>query len=814
MTDHLVVYKLLLQTNWSVFFDLSSHAFNIVAGIGFIYLNKGIFVDKNYATSYAKTVIRFRWYVIVLSVIAVFFAASGGQFLEPTNDYRAFFDEKNPQLAAFESIQDTYDKSDNVLMVITPKDGHVFTPQTLASLQWITKQAWQTPYSTRVDSLTNYQHTEAIEDDLNVADLVADISALTSVDLQRIQQVAVTEPLLVKRLVNEEASVTGVNITVQLPGKALDEVPIVAAFVRDLAEQLKARDPNLEVGLTGIIMMNTSFGESSIKDVSTLVPLMFLVVIVVLGFLLRSITGTLATVLLIFMSILTGMGLFGWSGLKLTPPTMSAPTIILTMAVADAVHLLVSFLWGMRHGMKKEEAMIESVRINLMPIFLTSATTVLGFLSMNFSEVPPLRHLGGIVAVGVTAAFILSVTFLPALMVVLPVRVRLVEPNQKATNLENLGKFVIHKRKPLLWIMLVISVGFTALVPQNEINDEFVKYFDESVPFRVDTDYASKNLLSPYTIEFSVQSDETGGIAEPKYLNELEAFVKHLESYEQVSHVFTLTDTMRRLNKSMHGDDPDMYKLPESRELSAQFLLLYEMSLPYGLDLNNQIDVDKSSTRITMTTVNLSSNEVLELEQSIDEWVEKNLVDYKVEAASPNLMFAHIGIENAKSLMGGTTIALVVISLVLMLALRSLKIGLLSLIPNLVPMGIAFGIWGIIDGQIGMSVSIVAGMTMGIVVDDTVHFLSKYLRARREKGYDTQAACLYAFTHVGQALIVTTMVLVAGFLVLAMSSFKMNGDMGLVTALTIAIALVIDFLLLPPLLMYFDKNTYTQATSS
>lgn len=771
-------------------------------------------MDKSYAARYAKTVIRFRWYIIVLSVIAVLFAASGGRFLEPTNDYRAFFDEKNPQLAAFESMQDTYDKSDNVLMVITPKDGHVFTPHTLASLQWVTKEAWQTPYSTRVDSLTNYQHTEAIEDDLNVADLVADTSTLTPADLKRIQQIAVTEPLLVKRLVNEQASVTGVNITVQLPGKALDEVPIVATFVRDLAEQLKARDPNLEVRLTGIVMMNTSFGESSIKDVSTLVPLMFLVVIVVLGFLLRSVTGTIATVLLIFMSILTGMGLFGWSGFKLTPPTMSAPTIILTMAVADAVHLLVSFLWNMRHGMKKQEAMIESVRINLMPIFLTSATTVLGFLSMNFSEVPPLGHLGNIVAVGVTAAFILSVTFLPALMVVLPVRVRLADANEKATNLESLGKLVIHKRKPLLWIMLTISIGFTALVPQNEINDEFVKYFDESVPFRSDTDYASKNLLSPYTIEFSVQSGETGGIAEPKYLDGVDRFVKHLESYEQVSHVFTLTDTMRRLNKSMHGDDPDMYKLPASRELSAQFLLLYEMSLPYGLDLNNQIDVDKSSTRITMTTVNLSSSEVLELEQSIGQWVSENLANYDIEAASPNLMFAHIGIENAKSLMGGTTIALVVISLILMLALRSLKIGLLSLIPNLVPMGIAFGIWGVIDGQIGMSVSIVAGMTMGIVVDDTVHFLSKYLRARREKGYDAQAACLYAFTHVGQALIITTMVLVAGFLVLAMSSFKMNGDMGLVTALTIAIALVVDFLLLPPLLMYFDKSKHAQVTSS
>jgi len=260
------------------------------------------------------------------------------------------------------------------------------------------------------------------------------------------------------------------------------------------------------------------------------------------------------------------------------------------------------------------------------------------------------------------------------------------------------------------------------------------------------------------------------------------------------------------LNKNMHADRPEKYTLPESRELSAQFLLLYEMSLPYGLDLNNQIDVDKSSTRITMTTENLSSNQVLKLEESINAWVNEYMPEYKVYAASPNLMFAHIGIRNAQSLMFGTSIALIFISLILIFALRSLKIGLLSLIPNLIPAGIAFGMWGLIDGQIGMSVSIVAGMTLGIVVDDTVHFLSKYLRAKREKGLNAREACLYAFTHVGQALIVTTLVLVAGFLVLSSSTFKMNGDMGLVTAMTILIALIVDFLLLPPLLMWLDKG--------
>ena len=770
-------------------------------------------MEHNFVTRYAQAVIRLRWLVIIASLAVVFAAAFGAKNLAFTTDYRAFFAKENPQLAAFEEMQNTFDKSDNVLFVITPKDGNVFTPQTLASIQWLTEQAWQTPYSTRVDSLTNYQHTTVVEDDLEVADLVADASTLEAAELARIKNIATTEPLLVKRLINAAGSVTGVNITVQLPGKALTEVPETAAFVRDLAAQLQARDANLEVRLTGIAMMNASFAEASESDMATLVPLMFLVVIVVLGFLLRSISATFSTVLVIILSIVAAMGLFGWSGLKLTPPTASAPTIILTMAVADAVHLLVSFLWNMRNGFNKHNAMVESLRINMMPIFLTSLTTVLGFLSMNFSEVPPLAHLGNIVAAGVAIAFLLSITFLPAFTVVMPIRVKpQTEHDAKNSALGKLGLLVINKRKPLLWGMLAISAVFTAFVPKNEINDEFVNYFDKSVPFRVDTDYASANLLSPYTIEFSFKSGQTGGIAEPSYLAKIEEFSQHLYSYPEVSHVYTLTDTMKRLNKNMHGDDATMYKLPESRELAAQYLLLYEMSLPYGLDLNNQIDVDKSSTRITMTTVNLSSNQVLALESKIKAWTNQNAQGYTIDAPTPNLMFAHIGVRNAHSLLGGTTIALILISFILIAALRSLKIGLISLIPNLVPAGIAFGIWGLIDGQVGMSVSIVAGMTLGIVVDDTVHFLSKYLRARREKGYSAQEATLYAFTHVGQAMIVTTLVLVAGFLVLAFSTFKLNADMGLVTAITIAVALVVDFLLLPPLLMALDTQPTTAST--
>ena len=758
-----------------------------------------------FVVRYAEAIIRFRWLVIAVGLALSMLAASGGQFLAFTTDYRAFFDASNPQLKAFETMQETYDQSDNVMMVVTPKDGKVFSPQTLASVQWLTEEAWQFPYSTRVDSITNHQHTEAVEDDLNVADLVLEPFELSEADLQRIQQIAVDEPLLVNRLINPAATVSGVNIVIQLPGESLEEIPEVAAFARDLQARMEAKDPNISIALTGMVMFNNAFGESSKNDMSTLVPLMFLVVILMLGFMLRSAWATFATVTIIFMSIATAMGLFGWSGFKLTPPTASAPTIILTMAVADAVHLLVSFFWEMRHGKDKHQAMIESIRVNAMPIFITSLTTAMGFLSMNFSEVPPLAHLGNIVAVGVVVAWILSVSFLPALTVVLPIKVKMQEKD-KHTAMTALGDFVVHKRKPLLWGMLAASLLFISFVPKNQINDEFVEYFAPSVEFRADSDYASDNLIGPYTIEYSFQSPESGGIAEPAFLATVDAFVKHLYTYDEVAHVFSLSDTMKRLNKNMHGDDATKKVLPDNRDLAAQYLLLYEMSLPYGLDLNNQIDVDKSATRVTVTTINMSTNQVLALEQSVDEWVSTHGTGLEVIAASPTLMFAHIGKRNAYSLLGGSGIALIAISIVLIFALRSLKIGLLSLIPNLLPAGIAFGIWGLISGEVGMAVSIVVGMTMGIVVDDSVHFLSKYLRARREKGLSAADACRYAFNQVGQALVVTTLVLCCGFAILALSTFRMNGDMGLVTAITIAVALIVDFFLLPPLLMWLDKG--------
>lgn len=745
------------------------------------------------------------WVILVCITVAVM-AGMGAGRLEFKNDYRVFFSEENPQLTAFESMQKVYSKSDNVAFVVAPKDGNVFTEEHLSALKALTKASWQVPYSTRVDSVTNFQYTFAEEDDMIVEDLVMSTKNLTADRLAKIKQIAISEPLLVNKIISKTGHVSVVNVTVQLPGvNPMVETPEVASSVRAIKAKFLAENPDVDVYLSGMIMMNTSFGESSLSDSATLVPLMFLVVIVTIGLLLRTITGTISTVLIIIMSIVSTMGLAGWLGFYLTGPSSSAPTMIMTLAVADCIHILTSMFYEMRQGADKRTAINRSIRINFQPILLTSVTTAIGFLSMNFSDSPPFRDLGNLVAIGVMLAFVFSITIFPALLTVLPIRVKQQRESKKDI-MAKLADFVIAKRKLLLPLTSVLIVASVAFIPNNELNDDFVKYFDDTVPYRVATDYMQENLSGMMLVEVSIKTGKPSGINNPLYLNSVSDFSDWLRDRPETDHVNTITDTLKRLNKNMHGDDPNWYKLPDSQEMSAQYLLLYEMSLPYGLDLNNQLDVDKSSSRIVVTFKNMTSNELINIEQDMMRWFAKHAPQYEVDFASPSLMFAHIGQRNIISMLIGTTIALVLISILLGVALKSWRFGLISLLPNLAPAGIAFGIWGVYSGEVGLALSVVIGMTLGIVVDDTVHFLSKYLHARRDKNASAEEAVHYAFDNVGRALWVTTFVLVAGFTVLAQSSFKLNAEMGLLTALTILIALIVDFLFLPPLLMRLDKG--------
>jgi uncharacterized protein len=750
-------------------------------------------------------VVKYRWFIIPALLSLALLSASGMRFLVFSNDSRMFFSKENPQLQALEALESTYTKVENVLYIVAPKSGTLFERRTLEAIEFLTNESWQIPFSSRVDSLSNYQHTRAFEDDLIVADLIAGSETLSDEEIAAIKDIALAQPMLVNSLVDKKGSVTAININIIKPDDGTYKLEEVSAAAVQLDQVMRDKYPFLDIYLTGGVMIDTAFGEAPEKDMRSLIPIMFSLLLFLIFISLRSVIATTATLLVIVFSTITGLGIAGWMGILLTPASANAPVIILTLAVADSIHILVTIFHQMRRGATKHKAIQESIRVNLQPVFITSVSTAIGFLTMNFSDAPPFRDLGNIVAMGVMSAFIYSVFFMPALVAVLPIRVKQTSTKQGKV-FALLADFIIARRSGIFWSMIVLIVLSSSGISKIYLNDEFIKYFDHSYPFRVASDFSAEHLAGLEIIDWDLDSGEEGGINDPQYLQTVEDFANWFREQPEVRHVYTITDIMKRLNQNMHGDDPAWYRLPEQRDLAAQYLLLYEMNLPFGLDLNNRINVDKSATRMTVSTPNIGTAGVLDLEHRGRAWLQEHSPHMTTYGSGLSIIFSYISERNIRSMLKGSILALILISIIMIAALRSFKLGTLSLIPNLTPAFMAFGVWGIFVGQVGLAVSVMIAMTLGIVVDDTVHFLSKYQRARQEHQMSPEDSVRYAFNTVGSAIWVTTLALVGGFGVLAFSGFQINAHMGAMTTITIVFAIILDFFFLPTLLLKLESN--------
>ena len=755
--------------------------------------------------AYARVLLRFRWPVVAFATLFTLAMASGARFIGVTNDYRSFFDEDNPQLVALHALEATYAASKFALIAIAPKSGSVFTRETLGAIEELTERAWHTPWSVRVDSLTNYPHSEAFGDDLSVAELVDDAASLGDAGLARIEEVALSSPDIAGRLVSGDGRVGGLLVSFNPPEKADAAVAEINAHLHSLLDEARARHPDHDYYVTGGVVLSRTFAEATRDELVTLAPIAFVLVVVSAALLLRSISATVALIVVILFVVGTTLGFAGWRGTVFNPGSSGVPIVVMTISLAHCVHVVTGALAGMRrHGLGRHDAVAESLRSNAWPIFLASATTAIAFLSLIAADSPPFRTLGVLVAFGVLCAFVYSMTLLPALLSILRVRA----PPLRTGGLDlfyRFGAFVVRRR-----IVLLVSVGIGAFVlatgiPRMDLSDNWTTYFDERYRFRRDTDFVTRNLSGMEALEYSLESGREGGITDPGYLRRVDAFAEWYRAQPEVTHVHAFSDTMKRLNRNMHGDDPAFHRLPDDPALAAQYLLLYELSLPFGSDLNNRIDIARSATRMSVVMRSLTSREQRALDARAQEWLRGNAPGLAGEASGMTTVFAHLSERNIESMLRGTIVAMALISMILVGVFRDLRLGLVSLVPNFLPAVMSFGLWGYMIGRIGLAASVVAAMTFGIIVDDTIHFLCRYRRARLE-GRPPAAAVQYTFRSVGRALWTTTIVLALGFLVFASSGFELSWALGLLVTITLVFAILTDFLLLPPLLMAIDRK--------
>lgn len=762
----------------------------------------------NLESCISKIVTR-RWLTILLSLLFMLALAAGATRLIVVDvDFRNHFGESDPHLIALEQLEETYALSDVVLVAIAPHNGTIFTRETLVAIEEMTEQLWRTPYATRVDSISNYTHSEGFEDELVVEQLIDEASSLSDTDIQRITDIALGTQEVAGRFVSRDGRVAGLVVSIILPddNRELAKREVTDYLYETIADAGE-KYTSIDYHLLGGLILNRVIGDALDDETAILGPIALGTMLLVALVLIRSIWGTLAIVLMIATVIPSAMGFAGWTGLKLFGESGAALFVLMAVTVAHSVHIIEGMARGLRQGMARTEAAAYAVRVNVWPVFLTSFTTAIGFLSLNFVDMPPFKVMGNIVAFGSMCAFIFSVTLLPAFLLVLPFHGRKMRED-KQDLFDRLSRFVISYRTVLLCFSGILTVFLVAGISKIELRENWLEVLDESYEFRQSADFLSENFPGVETYEYSLDSGREGAVTDIEYLEQVEAFADWYREQPEFVHIFSIADIMKRLNKNLHGDNPEYYALPDDPELAAQYLLLYEFSLPVGRDLNNLIDHDRRSTRATVSVKSMTSKEKINLDDRARAWLQQNAPGMETGATGISIVGSHSIQRNIENMLQGTFVAMAIVSLLLFAIFRSIRLGLVSLIPNFLPAAMAMGLWGYLVGEVGVPAAVVTAIAFGIIVDDTIHFMTKYTDSRKAGKLPSESVQI-AFHSVGRALFTTTVVFGLGFMVFGASGVVGNQVLGLLVGITVIIALLADFFFLPPLLMLLDETKET-----
>ena len=756
----------------------------------------------NYSSQIAHAILKYnRSLVVALFAVWLGLVAGISDLKFASNDL-AFFSDDNLEMVDIRHNRDTYAGTDGILLMVVVPEGQAFSTNTIEFLRRVTTDMWQTPYVLRVDSPVNYTHTYADNDEIIVEPLLEDGIEITPQLAARFRQVATTSKELKNRLVAEDQRSFGISIQVVLPEGTNTYRQEVIRFLNQKRQQWSTHNPEFDLRFTGEIIGGHTLTKAAKQDAFTLVPLALIVVVLFMLVFLRSVVAVAAGMVIVTMATLTTYGIAGWAGIELTAGTAISPLATMTLTSTSCVHVTLS--WLRRLGTSHHpEAAKESLIENLGPIFIASATTAIGFLGLNFGDSPPLREMGNIVAFGLIFGMLAVFILLPAGLMLSSKKTASGMIFSEPLMIKLCG-WILAKRKIWLIVFPLALAGAIGGIQRIGFDDSLIRYFDHRFEFRQDSEAIAKQLTGLDSIHYSFKSPDQVGVFSPQFLRDIESFQSWLSEQNNVVSVSSITDIIKRMNKSMSGDDPAQARVADTLEANAQLMMFYELSLPVGLDLNSSIDIDRTETRVIANVRANHSDDIRNLAKSSEDWLRENTPAIATRASGASVAFARVSERNNILMLQGLVVVLVLVSAVLVFTLKSVKFGLISLIPNVLPAILAFGFWGALVGDVNLGSTVVTTMTFGIVVDDTVHFLMHFLRCRKS-GLSAFDSMRQTFSVVGAAIIITTLSLVAGFIIMSSSGFAINVHIGALSAIVVSFALIADLLLLPSVLMFSDR---------
>lgn len=755
----------------------------------------------------SNKIIELRFLCISFSLLIVLGCVSGIQHVFFSPDMENFFPENHAVVDTHNQMEETFTTTDNLVIAIGVDEGTIFKKEILDVIETLTERSWTIPHSVRVDSITNFSYVSSVDDDLIVIPFIEEALEMNEEEILLKKKLIDGEPLAYGSIISEDKKTTILNILIDSPRKDIQkEYGETVEYILPLLEKIKKENPELHVKLSGIVYVEYLSPRIITAQMPILVPSLFLVILISLFFLIRSVPAVLGSLVIIIFSALSAVGLVGWTGGTVAQPFIMVPILVTTLAVADCVHLFSLYFRKLSEGSDSKESMIYSLKLNLQPLFLTSITTAIGFLSLNLAPIDPIRTVGNGIFFGVMVAFLFTIFFLAPLCSFFNIKAPRKTDSQRELA-KRIGEYSVKHSKRLFWIMSLASCFLMIFIPLNRLNDSPMEFYSERyTDLTKDTKWLSDRLGGTFPVSYQL-STKKESISDPDFLGFLDKFTNWLKSKDEVLHVNSLSIILKDLNSTLHNDDPGWYVIPQEKGISAEYLFFYEMSLPFGLDLNTTLSQDRLSTKLTASLKEMKAEEYKKFDKEVGIYVEGNMPKDMVSSGSGmRAIFAFMTETMLDQLSVALIVGALLITLTITLFFRSLKLGLLTVIPNLLPIGVSFGLWGLVVGEVSFLVALGMGTTLGIIVDFTVHILSKYLLAKREMGLNSEEAIIFAFESVGFALIVLTLILTAGFLVLLFAYFIPLHGFALFSTLAFFVALFIDLLLFPALLITFDKK--------
>ncbi|UCE20768.1 MAG: MMPL family transporter [Candidatus Aminicenantes bacterium] len=735
--------------------------------------------------------------LVIVGVSVLFFLRLPELRME--DDETTWFPSEDPVHKAYKNLKETFVGSEFV--VISYESDNLFSESEIEYLSTLSQELERVHYVTDVSSLTSVEDIVGTELGLEIKPLIQKIPK-TEVEFSYLKKRIDLNPFFRGNLISNDARTIGIVLKLYLPDDAEKPLSAISEEVTVRIKEILNREQE-KTGRTfylgGSIITDTEIQLIMERDISIFFPLSMLLTGLVLLIIFRSLSSIIFPIITVFLALIWTLGLKGIVDSPITPVSTTLFALLTVIGIANSVHLISHYRSELPLQANRKQALLESYRRAGKPCFFTSLTTAVGFGSLVVSRIPAIRSLGIFASFGIMSAFILSMILVPVGLLLTQLKFNPAKTRRhKQVMMGKIGAFNLkHPRWILLagfLIILIMGIGITRI----RVEPSMVEYLKKNTSLRKDAEFLDEKLSGISSIEV-VLTGEQDSFKNPDVLRKIENLQEMAEDHPNVPVSYSIVTFLKLINRALNSDQPEYFRIPETREGVAQSLLLYEMS--GGTEIEDFTTIDYEMVRISMRTNQMKEEERKKLIERIFAYAETNFSSFKVDITGFDNLVHEVTERITMTQIHSFGLAFLVI-LGFMFLLFGLRGGLLSIIPNIFPIVFVLGLMGYAGFNLNIATAIIASIAIGIVVDDTIHYFTHFKYEFQESG-ERKTAMKQALQKVGPALCFTSVILALGFLIHLLSETRILFDFGILASLAVVMALLGDLFIGPTLLVQF-----------